>query len=164
MLIINYILEEKSILHLSCSMTNMVIIEKTSLQSKFWDYDAKNELNYAFPLSHDHNHSLIVTKQRCDPSKVDDCYVMSLENPLHSKHFGITTPKLHYAVKFLYHTTIINHYWWWNNVAIYRKLMIVVLSITTNIWSLWNLWLCEISKNMIKIHIVNIRMTYAQKN
>ena len=64
----------------------MIIIEKTSLQSKFGHYDTKNELHYAFPLSYDHNQPLIVMKECCDPSKVDDCYVMSSEN------FGITTP------------------------------------------------------------------------
>ena len=58
----------------------MIIIEKTSLQSKFGHYDAKNELHYAFPLLYDHNQPLIVMKECCDPSKVDDCYVMSSEN------------------------------------------------------------------------------------
>ena len=75
-------------------MTNMVLIEKTFLYSKFGHYDTKNTLHCAFTLLHDPNQSLIVTKQRCNPSKVDDCCVMSSENPLHSKNVGITTPKL----------------------------------------------------------------------
>ena len=45
---------------------------KTSLQSKFEHYNAKNALRYAFPLSYYYNQLLIVMKQRCDPSKVDD--------------------------------------------------------------------------------------------
>ena len=53
-------------------MTNIVIIEKNSLQSKFSHYDAKNSFLYLFTLSNDHNQSLIVMKQRYDPSKVDD--------------------------------------------------------------------------------------------
>ena len=84
---------------------------KTSLQSKFGHHDSKNELHYAYPLSYDHNQLLTVMKQRCNPSKVDDCCVMSSKHPLHSKNFGITIPKLHYAMHSLYHTIIINHYW-----------------------------------------------------
>ena len=59
-------------------MTNMVIIEKTSLHSIFGHYDTKNALHCAFNLSHEPNQSLIVTKQRCNPSKVDDCCVRNL--------------------------------------------------------------------------------------
>ena len=53
-------------------MTNIVIMEKNSLQSKFSHYDTKNSFIYSFPLSNDHNQSLIVMKQRWDPSKVDN--------------------------------------------------------------------------------------------
>ena len=57
-------------------MTNMVIMEKTSLQSKFGHYDAKNAFYLAFSSSYDHNQSLIVMEQCCNPLKVDDCCVM----------------------------------------------------------------------------------------
>ena len=51
-------------LHFSCSIANMVIIEKNSLQSRFSHYDTKNALLYAFPLSQDRNQSLIVIRKR----------------------------------------------------------------------------------------------------
>ena len=69
---------------------------KTSLQSKFKHCDAKNALHYSFPLSYYHNQLLIVMKQRCDPSKVDD--------------LGITTTKKNYVIQSLYHATIIIHH------------------------------------------------------
>ena len=63
-LIINYILEEKSILHLSSFMLDdkYSYYGKTSSQSKISHYDTKNSLLYAFPLSHSHNQSLIGMK------------------------------------------------------------------------------------------------------
>ena len=57
-------------------MTNIASMGKNSLQSKFSHYNAKNSFLYSFTLSNDHNQSLIVMKQRYDPSKVDDRWLL----------------------------------------------------------------------------------------
>ena len=81
-------------------MTNIITIEKDSLQSKFSHYDAKNPFIYLFTLSNDHNQLLIVMKQRCDPSKVDDRWLLYdvVVKFSTQKKIGIKTPKLHYAI------------------------------------------------------------------
>ena len=57
-------------------MTNIYIMVKISPRLKFGYYDTQIVLPYAVPSSYNHNQSLLVVKQRCFPSKVDNCCVM----------------------------------------------------------------------------------------
>ena len=73
------------------SNENMDVVGKTSLRLKFGHFDAQIALRYAVPLFHNHNQSLLVMKQSCDPSKVDDCCVMLVD--------GLRRPSLFSIVK-----------------------------------------------------------------